>query len=60
MPVGGFHKQAGEMGHVHGSDVLRRGGLFQKSVDSFLIQVGLEEILQFGENLVNIRSQLDF
>ncbi len=47
------------MGHMHGSDVLGRRGLFQKCVDSFLVQAGLEEILQFGEDLVDIGSQLD-
>ncbi len=48
------------MGHMHGSNILRRGILFQKCIDSFLVQAGLEEILQLGEDLANIGSQLDF
>ena len=47
------------MGQMHGSDALRRRGLFQKCIDSFLVQAGFEEILQFGEDLVNIGSELD-
>ena len=47
------------MGHMHGSDVLGRRSLFQKCIDGFLVQAGLEEILQFGEDLVDIGSQLD-
>ena len=48
------------MGHMHGSDVLGCRSIFQKCIDSFLVQTGLEEILQFGEDLVDIGSQLDF
>ena len=33
---------------------------FKKRINGFLMQSGLEKILQFGEYLVNIRSQLDF
>ncbi len=47
------------MGQMHGSDALRRRGLFQKCIDSLLVQAGLEEILQFGEDLVDIGSELD-
>ena len=49
-----------QMSHVHGSNALRRRSLFQKGVDSFLMQAGFEEILQFREYLIHIRSQLDF
>lgn len=47
------------MSHMYGSDVLRRWSPFQKCIDSFLVQVGLKEILQFGEDLVDIGSEMD-
>lgn len=55
----GSHEEVDQMGHMHGSDVLEHRGLFQKCVDSFLVQAGLEEILQFGEDLVDIGSRMD-
>lgn len=48
------------MGRMHRGNALRRWGLFQKCIDSFLMQAGLEEILQFRKCKVNIGSELDF
>ncbi len=42
------------------SDAPGRRDFFQKYIESFLVQARLEEILQFGESLVDIGSQLDF
>ncbi len=47
------------MCQMYRGDVLRRWGLFQKCIDSFLMQAGLKEILQFREYPVNIGSELD-
>ena len=47
------------MGQMHRSNALRCRGLFQKCIDSFLMQTGLEEILQFRKCKVNIGSELD-
>ena len=48
------------MSHVYGSNALRRRRLFQKGIDGFLMQIVFEEILQFREYMIHLRSQLDF
>lgn len=47
------------MSQMHGSNLGSRGSLFEDSVDSLLMDAGLEEVLEFRENLVQIRGQLD-
>ena len=47
------------MSQMHRSNEFRRGSLFQKSVNRFLVKSGFEEILQFREYPVNVSSELD-
>ena len=47
------------MSQVHGSYLFGRWRLFQKGINSLLMQSGFEEVLQFGKYPVDIRSELD-
>ena len=46
--------------HVHGSNGVWCRGFFQKGIDRALMQAGFEEVLEFGEDLIQVRSQLNF
>lgn len=50
----------GKMSQMHGSNVIRCRGLLEEGIDRFLMHTGLEEVLEFREDLVNVRSQLYF
>ena len=47
------------MGQAHGSDIPGCRGLFEESVDRFLMEAGLKEVLQLGESLVRLGLELD-
>lgn len=48
------------MSHMHRSNGIRSRGLLKEGVDRILMHTGLEEVLEFGEDLINVRSQLYF
>ena len=60
MVVRGFHKQTGEMSHMHGSNGLRCRSLLQEGIDRFLMQTGFKEVLELRKDLINIGSKLNF
>ena len=60
MAVGSDFKKMSKMSHVHRADCFRRRSFFQQGVDSFLMKPWFEEVLKLREDLVNVRSQLDF
>jgi hypothetical protein len=59
VPVGIRHKKVLEMSQMHGSYQRSRGSLFEDSVYSLLMDTGFEKVLEFREDLIQIRSQLD-
>lgn len=48
------------MSQVHGSNRIGSGSLLKERIDRALMHTGLEEVLEFGEDLIQIRSQLYF
>lgn len=46
------------MSHVHGGNSIRCRNFLEKCIDRFLMQTGLEEVLQFWEHLVHVRIEI--
>ena len=53
-------EKMGKMSHMHGSNDVWCRGLFQEDIDRALMQAGLEEVLELREDLIQVRSQLNF
>ena len=58
MAVGSTLKKVSQMGQVHGSNILSGRRFLERCINSFLMQTGIEEILQFRKYLIRIGLEL--
>ena len=60
MAVGSTCNDVRQMSQVHGSNRVGSRSLLKERIDRALMHTGLEEVLEFGEDLIQIRGQLYF
>lgn len=60
MSVGSSFKDMGEMSHIYGGDGNGGQSLLEEGVDRLMTYTGIEEVLEFREDLLQIGSQLYF